>query len=54
MAFFEVELTNKPALAPYSCESLVSFNQDGAKIHLLDTMQNKERAIQKARTLCRL
>ncbi len=48
MAFFEVELTNKPALAPYSCESLVSFNQDGAKIHLLDTMQNKERAIQKA------
>lgn len=48
MAFFEVELTTRSASAPYSKETLVSFDSSGAKIHLLDSIVDRPRAIQQS------
>lgn len=48
MAFFEVELTTHSASLPYSTETLVSFNSSGAKIHLLDNIVDRQRAIQQS------
>ncbi len=48
MAFFEVELTTQEASLPYSNSTLVSFCNSGAKVHLVDDIANRQRAIQQS------
>lgn len=48
MSFFVVALSQQPANAPYSANSLVSFSESGAVIHIVSDQAHPIRALQKA------